>query len=92
MGDQAPSGEQHGTGVLTGGLLPAIGYVRQYQTWGRAARIKAFDTLDIRATNLATATIDPDRAGLDCQAHVKVITDGPIRIRLAGCGRAISAR
>jgi pimeloyl-ACP methyl ester carboxylesterase len=92
MGDQAPSGEQHGTGVLTGELLPAIGYVRQYQTWGRAARIKAFDTLDIRATNLATATIDPDRAGLDCQAHVKVITDGPIRIRLAGCGRAISAR
>jgi hypothetical protein len=38
------------------------------------------------------ATIDPARAGLDCRAQVKIKTDGPIRIRLAGCQRVISAR
>ena len=32
--DPSPSGTQRGAGVLTGGLLPAIAYVRQYQTWG----------------------------------------------------------
>lgn len=91
-GDAAPSGEQHGGGVLTGGLIPAIGYVRQYQTWGPTHRTKASDTLEIRATNLATATIDPGRAGVNCQAHVKVVSDGPIRITLAGCHRTITAR
>jgi hypothetical protein len=91
-GDPPPSGEQHGAGVLTGGLIPAIGYVRQYQTWGPIPRTKASNTLDVRATNLATATIDPGRAGLDCQARVKILTDGPIRIRLAGCQRTIAAR
>ena len=90
-GDPKPSGEQRGAGVLTGGLIPAIGYVRQYQTWGAIPRTKPFDTLDIKATNLATATIDPSRAGLNCRARVKVITDGPTRITLAGCDRVISA-
>jgi hypothetical protein len=90
-GDPSPSGEQHGAGVLTGGMLPAIGYVRQYQTWGQVPRTKASDTLDIRASNLATAKIAPGRAGLDCRARVKVVTDGPLRITLAGCHRTISA-
>lgn len=90
-GDPTPSGEQHGAGVLTGGLIPAISYVRQYQTWGALPRTPRRDVLDIRATNLATATIDPRRAGLDCRARVHITTDGPIRITLAGCQRTISA-
>jgi hypothetical protein len=91
-GDPTPSGEKHGAGVLTGGMVPAVAYVRQYQTWGPILPTSSSDTLDIRATNLATATIAPGRAGLSCQAHVRVITDGPIRITLAGCGRVITAR
>jgi pimeloyl-ACP methyl ester carboxylesterase len=90
--DPLPSGTQHGAGVLTGGLIPAIGYVRQYQTWGPVPPAPRADVLDIRATNLATATIDPARAGLDCRARVSVKTDGPIRIILAGCDRVITAR
>ena len=91
-GSPAPSGEQHGAGVLTGGMIPAIGYVRQYQTWRGAGRApRATDSLDIRATNLARVTIDPARAGLDCRARLNVKSDGPIRITLAGCRRTISA-
>lgn len=89
--DPVPSGTQHGAGVLTGGLIPAIAYVRQYQTWGPARQAPPSDLLDIKATNLSTATIDPGRAGLNCQARVDVISDGPIRINLAGCGRVITA-
>jgi pimeloyl-ACP methyl ester carboxylesterase len=90
-GDAKPSGEQHGSGVLTGGMLPATGYVRQFQTWGPRPAARQHDALDVRAINLASATINPGRAGLDCQAKLHVTSDGPIRITLAGCGRTISA-
>ena len=90
-GNPTPSGEQHGGGVLTGGMIPAISYARQYQTWGPLPRIGTADVLDITATNLATATIDPRRAGLNCRARVNVTSDGPIRITLAGCRRTITA-
>jgi pimeloyl-ACP methyl ester carboxylesterase len=90
-GDPTPSGTQRGAGVLTGGMIPAIAYARQYQTWGPAPRIPRADVLAIKATNLATATIDPVRAGLDCHARVSVTSDGPFKITLAGCHRTISA-
>src|SRR5581483_4479919 len=60
--DPVPSGTKHGTGVLKGGLIPAIGYVRQYQTWGPARQAPTADLLDIKATNLSSVTIDPARA------------------------------
>jgi pimeloyl-ACP methyl ester carboxylesterase len=91
-GDPKPSGTQRGAGVLTGGMVPAIAYVRQYQTWGPRPHAARTDVLDIKATNLATATIDLHRAGLDCRARVNVTSDGPIKVILAGCHRAITAR
>ena len=73
-------------------MLPAIGYVSQYQTWGPVPRKPRADVLDIKATSLATATIDPARAGLDCHAKVNLKTDGPTSITLAGCHRTITAK
>jgi pimeloyl-ACP methyl ester carboxylesterase len=90
-GESAPSGTQHGAGVLTGGMLPEITFVRQYQTWGPVPSAPRADVLDVKAVNLATATIDPARAGLNCKAQVNVTTDGPLKLTLAGCGRTISA-
>ena len=90
-GDPTPSGTQHGAGVLTGGMIPAIGYVRQYQTWGATPAAPRQDALDITATNLATATIDLARAGLNCSTAVNVKTDGPVKLTLAGCHRTITA-
>jgi hypothetical protein len=89
-GDPTPSGTQAGAGVLTGGMLPAIAYARQYQTWGPTPSAQRADVLDLKATNLATATIDPARAGLDCRARVNVTSDGPLKLTLAGCGRTIT--
>ena len=90
-GDPARSGTQHGAGELTGGMLPAIAYVRQYQTWGPVPAAPRADVLDVKAVNLATATIEPARAGPNCKAQVNVTTDGPLKLTLAGCGRTISA-
>jgi pimeloyl-ACP methyl ester carboxylesterase len=89
--DPVPSGTKHGAGVLRGGLIPAISYVRQYQTWGPVRQAPRADLLEIKATNLSRATIDPASAGLNCQARVDVISDGPITITLAGCHRTITA-
>ena len=90
-GDPAPSGTQHGLGVLTGGLVAAIAYERQYQTWGAPPAAPGADLLDVKASNLASATIDLARAHLDCHARVNVTTDGPLKLTLAGCGRTITA-
>ena len=87
LGDPTPSGTQHGTGVLTGGLLPAIGYVRQFQTWGTVPASARSDTIDLKATNVAAVTITPGRARVDCSVHLNVVTDGPTSVTLAGCGR-----
>jgi predicted esterase len=89
--DPVPSGTQHGTGVLTGGLIPAIAYVRQFQTWGPFPSAPRQQVLDISATNLAAATIDMARAHLGCGAKVHLSSNGPMRVRLAGCGRLIAA-
>jgi hypothetical protein len=90
-GDPAPSGTQHRAGTVTGGMLPAIAYAGQFQTWGPVPSAPRADVLEIKATNLATATVDPVRAGLDCHAQVNVTTDGPLELTLAGCGRTITA-
>jgi hypothetical protein len=91
IGDPLPSGTQRGAGTVMGGMLPALAYVSQSQTWGPVPAAPASDTLDLNATNLASATIDPKRAHVDCNARVNVKTDGPVTITLAGCGRAITA-
>jgi hypothetical protein len=77
--------------VVTGGLLPAIAYASQGQTWGSAPSAQTKDVLDIKATNLATATINLARAGLNCRAQLNITADGPTAITLAGCGRTVTA-
>ena len=89
-GDPTPSGEQHGAGVLRGGMLPAIAYVRQFQTWGPAPHAPRSDSITITASNIATATINVARARVDCHAKLTIHSDGPIKVTLAGCGRSVS--
>jgi pimeloyl-ACP methyl ester carboxylesterase len=89
--DAPPSGTQRGAGVLTGGMIPAIGYVRQYQTWGPMPSAPKADVLEVKASNLATAAIALARAGLNCHAQVNVTSDGPVKLTLAGCHRTITA-
>ena len=43
------------------------------------------DRLWINATNLAALTIDVRRAKVTCDVKLTVVSDGPLKIKLAGC-------
>jgi hypothetical protein len=44
------------------------------------------DRIDLRATNLSTVTVNLPLAGVTCMADVKVQSDGPLVVKIAGCG------
>jgi dienelactone hydrolase len=92
--DPVASGSQPGTGTLTGGNMGPLAYASLAQNWTPptpATPAPASDTLDVNATNVATATIDPSRAHVDCNATLNVTSDGPITVTLAGCNRTVQA-
>jgi hypothetical protein len=85
VGDPQPSGTIRGTGQLTGGVLFSLPFTSQAQTWGAAPALPPANRLVVRATNVASFTIDPRRARIGCNAEVEVTSDGPVLVRLAGC-------
>jgi C-terminal binding-module, SLH-like, of glucodextranase len=89
--DPIASGSEPGAGTLTGGNMGPLAFASLSQTWGPALPAPASDTLDVTATNIATASIDVSRARVNCGVHVNVTTDGPITIDLTGCNRTIQA-
>jgi predicted esterase len=91
-GDPAASSTKVGTGQLKGGNLGTLTFNRQYRTWGKAPRSMRRDEIDIEATNIAAATINVHRAHVDCHARIEVNSDGPMDVKLSGCGRTIHSR
>jgi Putative esterase len=90
-GDPAVGATQHGAGVLTGGNDQAMPYTEQSRSWGQAPHRQARDVLHLEAENLSSIVVHPARARLDCHAKLDVKTDGPVAVKLAGCGRTVSA-
>jgi hypothetical protein len=90
-GDPTPSGVQNGTGTLTGGNMGDLHYVSSTQTWGPTPSAPRGDVIDINATNVATASIDVQRAAVDCNVTLNITTDGPIAVTLPGCNRVVHA-
>jgi hypothetical protein len=88
VGDPTAGPTQHGAGALTGGTLPAIAYTSQSRQWGPVPPALQRNRLDIKAENLSSVTIDPERARVSCSADLNVTTDGPLTVTLAGCGRS----
>jgi hypothetical protein len=76
-----------GAGTLNGGSHGPIPYQRRTLAWGPAPVQAKSDRIDLSATNVATATLDPARAGVTCNAKIVVTTDGPLKLTVAGCGR-----
>jgi hypothetical protein len=64
-----------------------LGFVEQSKAWGAVPKEATADQLDIDVKNLRSVTIDPARARVDCDVQLAVKSDGPVTIRLAGCGR-----
>jgi dienelactone hydrolase len=87
VGDPVPSATETGGGTETGGNVPAIGYQSLSKTWGPAPSTPVRDRLDIDVKNLKTVTVNVKRARVSCDAFLHVTTDGPVTVRLAGCGQ-----
>jgi hypothetical protein len=81
---------QRGAGSLGGGNLGAVGYTSQARSWGAEPSKPRTDSLSLKARNVGTVTVHPERARITCGAALRVDTDGPVRVVFAGCGRAES--
>jgi hypothetical protein len=84
--DPTPLGTTTSTGTLEGGRHGPMPYRRSRQDWSAAPAAPKADVLVLDATNLASATVDMRRARLSCGARLDVRTDGPLALRLGGCG------
>ena len=89
-GDPAENPTQTGAGALQGGNLIAMPYVERSKSWGTAPQTSAQDVLHLDAHNLAQVIVHVARAGLSCHPGLDVTTDGPLAVKLAGCGRTLS--
>jgi hypothetical protein len=87
VADPAASETQADAGQLSGGnLAGTLGFQRQRKTWGAVPRAAARNRLLIDGQNIATVTIDPVRARVNCDAELVVTSDSPMTVKLAGCG------
>jgi dienelactone hydrolase len=90
--DPPASPTVQGGGALPGGaFLDPYPFTFQRKSWGAAPRRPRANRIIIDAEGIAAVTIHPHRARVDCRVDLDVTTDGPIRIRLAGCGRVVEA-
>jgi len=85
MGDRPPNATQFGAGTLTGGNLGTLAFSRQYKTQGAVPTIQKINRIDLTATNVGSVMINPARAHVDCNVDLRVTSDGPITVNLAGC-------
>lgn len=90
VGDPPVASTTVSAGVLTGGHLGALPYDEMSRAWGTAPPAPVADVLDIDARNVATVTIDVRRARVDCDVTLRVHSDGPLTVTLAGCARSLT--
>lgn len=90
VSDPLVSATQRSTGTLEGGTLGNLLFTRQGRTWGEAPESAKANRIDIDATGISAARINVKRARVDCQAEVKITSDGPLTVTLAGCQRTVS--
>ena len=85
-----PVGFRRQPGTLEGGNLGTMPYNERLKTWDPGTSTTAHQVLHLNAQNLAQVVVHPARARLSCNAHLDVTTDGPLTLRLAGCGRTLT--
>ena len=85
VGDPPVSGVAPVAGTLTGGYVAALAYTGFKNSYGIPPAQPVADELTIDASNIASATIAPSRAKIDCGAKLDVTTDGAFALTLAGC-------
>jgi hypothetical protein len=76
--------------TLNGGSHGPLPYVSRKQDWGSTPHTAKANRLDVRATDIASASVDIRRAHLHCDVDVRITSDGPLTLRLPACGRTVS--
>ena len=90
VGDPTPEATQVGGGALAGGNFPApLAFVRTSKAWGAEPQIPEADRLTLDLENLKRVVVNVRRARLSCDPDLDVTTDGPVVVKLAGCGRRL---
>src|SRR6185436_16093219 len=79
-GDPPATPTSRGGGTLDGGSFGSLAYSSQGRSWGAAPARAAVDSLTLRARNIGTVTVHPERARLSCGAQLRLDTDGPVRV------------
>ena len=91
-GDPPALPMQPSAGTLNGGSHGPVPYQRRTLAWGPAPAEAQANRLDLTVKNLAAVTVDAPRAGLGCDADVKVTTDGPVKVSVGGCDLVAQVR
>ena len=84
--DPAVPVKQTAIGSEQGTFSPMNPYLREYRHLGALGSGARADALDITATNISLISVDPKRAGVSCNAVLNVHSDGPLTVRMLGCG------
>ncbi len=76
---------QTSAGVLTGGLIPALVFERQFVEVADGGQAPKADELVLDAENVAKAKVYVNQAKLSCDPEITFTGDGPLDLKLAGC-------
>jgi predicted esterase len=90
-GDPVATPTAIGAGTLGDGNLGTLAFTRQYKTWGPALPRLAANRIDLTAQNVGEVTINVKRARVACDVDLRVTSDGPLTVKLAGCKRTVQA-
>ena len=90
VGDPEPSQTERGAGTLEGGNYGTLMYTSQKKTWGEVPAQPPENHVEITATGIESAVLHVRRARVDCQVELEIESDGPLAVRLAGCGRTVT--
>ncbi|MEJ8279509.1 hypothetical protein [Pseudonocardia spirodelae] len=81
---------QREVGQTEGTFSPVNPYLREFRHLDAPVDADAQDVLEIRSAGVGAVTVDPERAGVGCDARLDVHTDGPLTVMLDGCDRTES--
>lgn len=62
-------------------------YAETQRVWSEPGTVPVENRIVIKARNIASVTIDPAAARIDCNAKLETHSDGPIEIKLRGCAQ-----
>src|SRR4051812_39724910 len=82
VGDPKVNDVARDAGALQGGAHGPMPYVERAQSWAAAPSARTADRLVVKATNVATATVDSRRARVGCAPQLDITSDGPLDLRL----------